>query len=257
MTEQTAALKQREKQHISQSHTDRQDLNIYRRGLEDLTQQLDALDQLKYGHYETVAEHTRQVWSNVLKQTTIAARAQVDILEKVSDKGLQNDILGRMIATAGDPLDIPTMAIIDQVKQSQQMQQSCPLKYQLTFGSPLTPLDEPQKPPSNLTSMDESGGGGSDTICTMSTSAPTAPSPPTLPTDSFEVIEAVPPIHATDNEHVTHLLQSDVPKGQIDVPTTMTPPLTPPTSHTHTSLGQFVEGNKNLLYALGEYVWGG
>jgi hypothetical protein len=137
LAERTAALKQREKQHVSQSHTDHQDLSIYRRGLEDLTQKLDALDQLKYEHYETVAEHTRQVWSNVLKRTTMAARAQVDILEKVSDKGLQNDILGRMIATAGDPFDIPTMGIIDRIKQSQAMQQFCPLRHQLTLLVPL------------------------------------------------------------------------------------------------------------------------
>jgi hypothetical protein len=120
-------LNQREKRHISQYHAGQQNLNIYRRGLEDLTQQLDSLDQLKYEHYETVAEHTRQVWSKVLKQTTMAARAQVDILEKVSDKGLQNDILGRMIATAGDPLDIPTIDIVDGIKHPEVTQQSCHL----------------------------------------------------------------------------------------------------------------------------------
>jgi hypothetical protein len=73
------------------------------------------MDQIKYDHYETVAEHTRQVWSSILKRTTMAARAQVDILEKVSDKGLQNDCLGRIIASAGDPFDIPTTHVIDKI----------------------------------------------------------------------------------------------------------------------------------------------
>ena len=114
-------LKKREKQHASKSRN-YHDLDIYRRGLEDLTSQLDAVDQLKYEHYETVAEHTRQVWSSVLNRTTAAARAQIDILEKVSDKGLQNDCLGRMIASAGDPFDIPTIKIIDKVARPEIVQ---------------------------------------------------------------------------------------------------------------------------------------
>ena len=80
------------------------------------------MDQLKYDHYETVAEHTRQVWSRSLKRTTLAARAQVDILEKVSDKGLQNDCLGRMIASAGDPFDAPAIHIIDKVSRVEVVQ---------------------------------------------------------------------------------------------------------------------------------------
>lgn len=115
-------LKKREKQHTLRSRGNYNDLDIYRRGLEDLTSQLDAMDQLKYEHYETVAEHTRKVWSNVLKRTTVAARAQVDILEKVSDKGLQNDCLGRMIAAAGDPFDIPTIEIIDKITRAEVVQ---------------------------------------------------------------------------------------------------------------------------------------
>jgi hypothetical protein len=115
-------LKKREKQHASKSHGNYHDLHIYRRGLEDLTSQLDAMDQLKYEHYETVAEHTRQVWSSILKRTTVAARAQIDILEKVSEKGVQNDCLGRMIASAGDPFDIPTIKIIDKIARTEVVQ---------------------------------------------------------------------------------------------------------------------------------------
>jgi len=64
-----------------------------------------------------VAEHTRKVWSSVLKRTTLAARSQVDILEKVSDKGLQNDCLGRMIAGTGDPFDIIPEEIIHKISR--------------------------------------------------------------------------------------------------------------------------------------------
>jgi hypothetical protein len=115
-------------------------------------------------------------------------------------------------------------------------------------------VEEPQKPLSNLTPTD-GGGGGPDAVHPTSSSAPTAPSPPTRATDSFEVVEDVPPVHSTEDEHVSHPSQSEVLKVQTDVPTTMTPPLTPPTSHTHASLGQFAEGNKKFLSALGEYIW--
>jgi len=111
----TSALKNREKQHVSQTRHTHHNLDVYRRGLEDLTVQLDEIDQFKYEHYETIAEHTRKVWSSVLKRTTMAARAQVDILEKVSDKGLQNDCLGRLIAGVGDPFDTVPGEIIDKI----------------------------------------------------------------------------------------------------------------------------------------------
>jgi hypothetical protein len=123
LAEQNAALKKREKQHISQSRRKTRDLDVYRRGLEDLTHQLDAVDMLKYEHYETVAEHTRKVWANVLNRTTIAARAQVDLLEKISDKGLQNDCLGRMIASCGDPFDNSPITVIDKITRAEIVEQ--------------------------------------------------------------------------------------------------------------------------------------
>jgi hypothetical protein len=118
---------------MSQSRGKRRDLEFYRRGLEDLTSRLDAIDQLKYEHYETVAEHTRQVWSNILKRTTVGARAQVDILEKVSDKGLQNDCLGRMIASCGDPFDIVPLDIIKEIVPVQVTPRYASLVEELTI----------------------------------------------------------------------------------------------------------------------------
>ena len=122
MAEQTSALKKREKQHVAEARKNHHDFDLYRQGLEDLTHQLDTLDQLKYDHYETVAEHTRKIWSNVLKRTTVAARAQVDVLEKISDKGLQNDCLGRMIAASGDPFEIVPITIIDKITRPEVIQ---------------------------------------------------------------------------------------------------------------------------------------
>lgn len=124
----TSALKQREKQHLVSSRRKHRNLDVYRKGLEELTQQLDTLDHMKYDHFETVAQHTRKVWSSVLKRTTLAARAEVDVLEKVSEKGLQNDCLGRMLASTADPFDVVPPPIIDGISKEQPREPYSPLQ---------------------------------------------------------------------------------------------------------------------------------
>lgn len=64
-----------------------------------------------------IAEFTRKVWGNVLDRATIAGRAQVDVFEKISDKGLQNDCLGRMIASSTDPFEAKPVKIIDKIER--------------------------------------------------------------------------------------------------------------------------------------------
>jgi hypothetical protein len=114
----TSSLREQDKRHKKESgSTKYSDLDMFRRGLEDLTSKLDEVDQFKHDHYETVAEHTRNVWSGVIKRATLAARAQVDIWEKISDRGLQNDCLGRMVASAGDPFTATPEAIIRQIEK--------------------------------------------------------------------------------------------------------------------------------------------
>jgi len=117
LTEKQAQLRKREKVHAAQNRQKNRNLEIYRRGLEELTAQLDELDHLRYEHYETVAEHTRKVWAAVLERTTLAARVQVDVFEKISDKGVQNDCLGRMIASSADPFDAVPVRIVDKISR--------------------------------------------------------------------------------------------------------------------------------------------
>jgi hypothetical protein len=80
---------------------------------------LDALDHLKYEHYETVAEHTRQVWRGVVQRAAVAARAEVDVFERISDKGVQCDCLGRMISAVGDPFDVRELNVIRGIRETQ------------------------------------------------------------------------------------------------------------------------------------------
>jgi hypothetical protein len=122
VAEKQAQLKKREKSHVAQNRQKHRNLEVYRRGLEELTAQLDELDHLKFEHYEMMAEHTRKVWGFVLERTTIAARAQVDLFEKISEKGLQNDYLGRMIASCPDPIEAPDFKVIDKIARAEVLE---------------------------------------------------------------------------------------------------------------------------------------
>ena len=77
-------------------------------------------------------------------------------------------------------------------------------------------------------------------------SVPTAPSPPEGLTNPFEMIDDVPAEDEVDQI-------SEVQKLRTDVPGTMTPPLTPTTSHTANCMGELDEGSKQLLTILGGY----
>jgi len=108
---------------LKDSRKNHQDFDLYRKGLEELTQQLDELDQLKYNHYETVAEFTRKVWKSVLKRGIVVARGQVDVWERISERGVQNDCLGRMIAGCGDPFAMKRPAdIVESIERVERVE---------------------------------------------------------------------------------------------------------------------------------------
>ena len=112
-------LKRREKVHAAENRRNTRDLDLYRRGLEELTAQLDELDNLKFEHYEMIAQYTRKVWGMVLDRSAVSARAQVDLFEKISDKGVQNDCLGRIIASTMDPFEMKPVKISDTVPRAE------------------------------------------------------------------------------------------------------------------------------------------
>jgi hypothetical protein len=254
-------LRKREKQHLSQSRGNRRDLEFYRRGLEDLTKRLDDIDRLKYEHYETVAEHTRQVWSNILKRTTVAARAQVDILEKISDKGLQNDCLGRMIASAGDPFDIVPLSIIDQITPVEVVPRY-PRSGPHDDDSSLTPVDiDVSKPDPNKPAITKATNhyGESDIETEQFISAPTAPTPPLRDSDPFDVVDDVPSVHSEDEGPDHTAPDTNTFRSQTDDDLTA-PTISPPNISTEPALDEFGEFHLEqgqLLSKLGGYGWRG
>jgi hypothetical protein len=87
-----------------------------------LTLSLDSISQLKYEHYETVAQHTRNVWRKALDWSTVGTRAQVDVWEKISERGVQNDGLGRMIASCVDPVEGVPAGVVERLERVERVQ---------------------------------------------------------------------------------------------------------------------------------------
>jgi hypothetical protein len=201
---------------------------------------------MKYQHFETVAQHTRQVWSSVLKRTTLAARAEVDILEKVSEKGLQNDCLGRMIASADDPFDVVPVRVIDKIAQ-EEPQEMYPLR-EWTNSRPLSTQF-------TTTATISSGGGGTDDYDHLHT-VQTTPAPKPQHNDSFEMVDDVASIHSDEDNIPSHVSQLAIPNAPLNIPETITPPHTPPKVNENPQ-PNLNENNGRLLSKLGGYGWRG
>ena len=205
---------------------------------------MDAIDNLKYEHYETVAEHTRQVWRSVVKRAAVAARGQVDIFEQVSEKGVQCDCLGILIAAAGDPFDMRELDVIRSVVgQGVEATLYTSLFWfvKLIFRS------------DGVNGMNGNEGDGEDEHVETGPSvgtAPTAPSPPLRQTDPFGVIDEVPSVKSPSDEQP---LSPDTSKVR-SLAEAMTPPLTPDVSRTHPEV---VNGGAKYLTILGGYGWRG
>lgn len=77
----------------------------YRSALTDLTHSIDELDQLKYQHYRVAHSLTTDASNRVLDCASLVIRAEVEIFEKVAQKGWDGagGGLDDLIARAQDP----------------------------------------------------------------------------------------------------------------------------------------------------------
>lgn len=64
------------------------DLREFRRVLQDLTQQIDELERVKVDYSRYVFETERRNHQFILNKVSGLVRAQVDIYERISSKGL-------------------------------------------------------------------------------------------------------------------------------------------------------------------------
>ncbi|ORX62651.1 hypothetical protein DM01DRAFT_1403114 [Hesseltinella vesiculosa] len=116
---------------LQQAKMGQRDLRQYRRTLQDLTRQVDELDQVKSGYYRHMQHVEQQHHQSLLFQTGWLVRAQVDVYELLSSKGLGDKTLEAMMQHHPDPFSayatvhdhpssglftvLPTNALIDPI----------------------------------------------------------------------------------------------------------------------------------------------
>ena len=69
------------------------DIRQFRKALQDLTKQVDELDRIKTDYHRHMAEVERRNHYLILSKTATVVRAQVDIYERISNKGLADPML--------------------------------------------------------------------------------------------------------------------------------------------------------------------
>ena len=194
----------------------------------------------------------------------------MDVLERVAERGVVNDCLGRMVVGVRDPWEVRPEGILEGITRLEVVQTYLPENiHKYCFGSDgrLTPMNEQG---ASIQNQEDGYNRESESIHKQThpvITAPTAPTPLSKTTDPFDdLTDDVPSIHSvTDNKTDAHANQvsisqeGDVLKIPSDVPITMTPPLTPPTIITKGDVEGYEgdEGSPRLFTRLGGYGWRG
>ena len=176
-----------------------------------------------------------------MKRTTLAARAQVDVLERVAERGVVNDCLGRMVVGVRDPWEVKPEGIVEGITRMEVVQTYLPEnihKYWFgTDGRLSSPMNEQG---GSIQSHEDGYNCEPEPIHEQphpAITAPTAPTPHSKTTDTFDDLpDDVPSIHSVTNnkadvqaDQLSLSQEVDILKIPSDIPITMTPPLTPPT----------------------------
>ncbi|KAI8582275.1 hypothetical protein K450DRAFT_228187 [Umbelopsis ramanniana AG] len=131
------------------------DLRQFRRVLQDLTQQIDELETVKIDYSRYVFETEKRNHQFILNKVSGLVRAQVDIYDRISSKGLGEPTLEQMVTSNPDPFCVyptsdeskaifsvlPPLSIMDATSHS--LIQS-PLDF---HNNALMAVDSPPTPP--------------------------------------------------------------------------------------------------------------
>ncbi|KAI7849608.1 hypothetical protein BDC45DRAFT_539883 [Circinella umbellata] len=96
-------IRDTEARNIKNGQKGQRDIRQFRKALQDLTKQVDELDRIKSGYHRHMAEVERRNHHLILSKTATIVRAQVDIYERISNKGLADPMLEQMMHQNPDP----------------------------------------------------------------------------------------------------------------------------------------------------------
>ncbi|KAJ1926425.1 hypothetical protein IWQ60_003805 [Tieghemiomyces parasiticus] len=98
-------IKQTEQAYVLNAQQGARELTQFRRALQQLTAQLDELEQLKQTYAREALDDEQTVATTVLTQTSVTIRALTDICDRLSSKALTDPQLEAMVGNCPDPFN--------------------------------------------------------------------------------------------------------------------------------------------------------
>ncbi|CAO3566769.1 unnamed protein product [Mortierella alpina] len=103
MREMSQKIKETEATSMQNGRKRQRDLLQFRQALTTLTMQVDELERIKLGYYFGTLESEQSNLQLILQKTSTVVRAEVDIYERIAQKGLNDLILEPMTTQGPDP----------------------------------------------------------------------------------------------------------------------------------------------------------
>ncbi|CAG8514355.1 24549_t:CDS:2 [Dentiscutata erythropus] len=103
LAEMSKRIKETEAENLRSGRKRQRDLSQFRRALQDLTRQVEELDRLKTDYYRQTLDTEQNNLNYILSKVSTVIRAEVDIYERISSKGIADPILEGMIKQGPDP----------------------------------------------------------------------------------------------------------------------------------------------------------
>ncbi|KAG0363330.1 hypothetical protein BGZ54_008199 [Gamsiella multidivaricata] len=103
MRDMSQKIKETEATSLQNGRKRQRDLFQFRQALTTLTMQVDELERIKLGYYFSNLESEQANLQLILQKTSTIVRAEVDIYERIANKGLNDAILEPMTTQGPDP----------------------------------------------------------------------------------------------------------------------------------------------------------
>lgn len=103
MSEMSKKIKETEARNLKNGRKRQRDLGQFRKALKDLTKQVEELEKLKNEHYKQTLENEQRNLNFILSKVSSVVKTEVDIFERICNKGKADPLLEQMITEGNDP----------------------------------------------------------------------------------------------------------------------------------------------------------
>nr|CAG8482496.1 14444_t:CDS:2 [Entrophospora candida] len=103
MSEMSKKIKETEARNLKNGRKRQRDLGQFRKALKDLTKQVEELEKLKNEHYKQTLENEQKNLNFILSKVSSVVKTEVNIFERICNKGKADPLLEQMITEGNDP----------------------------------------------------------------------------------------------------------------------------------------------------------